>query len=142
MLPSPAKLLATYTVYATIVPKYATVTQCISICLMHYIQEKIFSNHNLHICKMWQKSHKILHYKYGILFCVINVSFKHPLPLASAWEGRSLHEVSLEVTPFTKFADCVSTFEVQGNESSCCSCNSLLRTYIDTVQDRSKARAE
>ena len=91
---------------------------------------------------MWQKSHKISHYKYGILFCVINVSFKHPLPLATAWERRSLHEVSLEVKPFTKFANCVSTFEVQSNESSCCSYNSLLRNYTDTVQDRSKVRDE
>ena len=91
---------------------------------------------------MWQKSHKISHYKYGILFCVINVSFKHPLPLASAWEGRSLHEVSLEVKAFTKFANCVSTFEVKGNESSCSSYNSLLWMYTVTVQDRRKARAE
>ena len=91
---------------------------------------------------MWQKSHKIFHYKYGFLFCVIKVSFNHPLPLATAWQHRSLHEVSLEVKPFTKFAKCVSTFEVQGNESSCCSYNSLLRTYTDIVQDGSKARAE
>ena len=71
----------------------------------------------------------------------VRCAFNHPLPLATAWQRRSLHEVSLEVKAFTKLANCVSTFEVQGNESSC-SYNSLLRIYTDTVQDRSKTRAE
>ena len=44
--------------------------------------------------------------------------------------------------PFTNFADCISTFEVRGNESSCCSYNSFLKIYTDTVQDGSKARVE
>ena len=129
-------------IYATIVLKYATVTQCISICLTHYINRENISKSQSAYLQNVAKITKTSHYIYGFLFCVIKVTFKHPLPLASAWEHHSLHEVSLEVKPFTKFANCISTFEVQGNESSCSSYNSLLKTYTDTVQDGSKARAE
>ena len=53
------------------------------------------------------------------LYVYLYVSFNHSLPLATAWQFGSLHEISLDVEPFTKFANDVITFDVQGNK-----CNS------------------